>query len=324
MSALTAAVIGLGMGANHARAYAGLAQTDLIALCDPDEDSLNALGDELGIQLRFTDHRDLLEVGGLDVCSVCSPDHCHASQTVDLLAAGVHVLCEKPMAPSLQECRSMVQAAREAGRSLMVGQSYRFQGRFRAIKDLVDRGELGELYLVQSEQWNNLQGVGGAGNWRNVPGVRHPFVGGCHAMDLCRWVAGEVVEVSAYGNHLAFPEQPADDCVIANVRFAGGCLGRVLVSSGCRRPYSASPDVSGTRGTIEGFGISRGRDDPFRPLELPAETDSIAAELAGFVRSVLEGTPAPVTAEDGFGTMAACFAAVESAPTGRPVVPQGL
>lgn len=102
MSALTAAVIGLGMGANHARDYTGLAQTDLIALCDPDEDCLNAPGDELGIQLRFTDHRDLLELGSLDVCSLCSPDHFHASETLDLLAAGVHLLCEKPMAPSIE------------------------------------------------------------------------------------------------------------------------------------------------------------------------------------------------------------------------------
>ena len=320
---IRAAVIGLRMGANHARAYANHPETGLWAICDPDEGRLAQVGDAYDVPVRVKDYRELLAVEELDCCNVCSPDHFHAEQTIALLEAGIHVLCEKPMAPTLEECQAMVDASRRTGRKLMIGQSYRFQNRFRAVKALVEAGEVGTPYLVESEYWNNLEGVGGVGNWRNDPRIRHPFVGGCHAMDLCRWIAGEVVQVQALANHLAYLEQPTDDCIIAQVQFQSGCLGRVLVSSGCKRPFLTTLDVHGTAGSIVDLGITHSKTEDFAPLPgfdpaAPAN-DSIADEVAAFVECLLADGPIPVPAEDGLGTMAACFAVMESSQTGQPV-----
>jgi len=319
MSELRAAVIGLRMGRAHAEAWAANKRVTLVALVDANEDTAKQTAAELKVPKAFSDYRRVVDDPGVDVVSVATPDHFHAEQTISLLRAGKHVLCEKPMAPTLAQCADMVRAARSSGRLLMIGQSYRFNSQYAAVKQAVQDGWLGTLYLVESEYWNNLQGVGGVGNWRNDPRIRHPFVGGCHAMDLIRWVAGEIVEVSAAANHLAFPEQPTDDCIIANVKFKSGCLGRVLVSSGCRRPFLTTLDAHGDVASIVDGRIVRGKAAQWEPLPVPEMPGSIRGEINSFVEAILDGKPVAVSAEDGYGTMAACFAVVESSLTGKPV-----
>jgi predicted dehydrogenase len=217
------------------------------------------------------------------------------------------------------ECAEMVRTAQRSSSLLMIGQSYRFNSQYVAVKQAVDGGGVGTPFLVESEYWNNLMGLAGVGNWRMDPKIRHPFVGGCHAMDLIRWVGGEVAEVCAAANHLAFPDQPTDDCIFANVLFEDGCLGRVLVSSGCQRPFQTTLDVHGDRGTIVDGRIIPGKDGKWAPLSLPDLPQPIKGEINAFVESVLDGKPVPVDSKDGYGTMAACFAVVESSTKGKPV-----
>jgi len=319
MAVLRAAVIGLRMG--HAQALAAIPEVELAAVCDVDAERGRQVAQELGVEQHCTDYRALVEADGVDIVTVASPDNFHCAMTCELLASGKHVLCEKPMAPTLAESRQMALAARQAGRKLMIGQSYRFDSRYRALHDLVGSGEIGELYYVEADYWNNLQGVGGVGNWRNDPRIRHPYVGGCHAMDLLRWIAGEpVVEVMAYANHRAFLEQPTDDFILGNARFASGLLGRAIVSSGCQRPFRTSLNVYGTQGSIEDWQLSHHKGEDFGPISMPTGAPTpILAEQRAFVESVLEDTQPEVSAEDGYGTMAACFAVIESAQTGLPV-----
>ena len=318
-SKLGAAVIGLRMGRVHAEAWATNSRTKLVAVVDRNEAVAKEVAAAFGVPKVLTDYRPLLEDEEIDVVSVATPDSFHAEQTIQLLRAGTHVLCEKPMAPTLAECARMARTAQRGSSLLMIGQSYRFNPQFAAVKQAVDGGAVGTPFLVESEYWNNLMGVGGVGNWRMDPKIRHPFVGGCHAMDLIRWVGGEIVEVSAAANHMAFPEQPTDDCIFANVRFADGCLGRVLVSSGCQRPFQTTLDVHGDKGTIVDGRVIAGKDGKWVPLALPDLPPPIKGEINAFVESILDGKPVPVDAKDGYGTMVACFAVVESSAKGKPV-----
>ncbi|MCD6361651.1 MAG: Gfo/Idh/MocA family oxidoreductase, partial [Armatimonadetes bacterium] len=248
-------------------------------------------------------------------------DHFHAPFTTAALRSGKHVLCEKPMAPTWDECLEMYRASREAGRKLMIGQSYRWRQPFHAAKAAVEAGEIGEVFYVEAQYWNNLEGVGGEGNWRNDPKIRHPFIGGVHALDLTRFIAGDIVEVSAYANHMAFLEQPTDDCIIAQLRFESGAIGRALVSSGCKRKISTTLHIYGTAGTIDHDRIVHAAGKPktewdFEELPQPEIPDSILGESADFVRCIIEDTVPPVDVSDNLQTMAACFAVVASAAQG--------
>ncbi len=321
MTKLRAGVIGLRMGAAHARAYANNPDAELVALCDTNEEALHRLAAETGARFVTTSAEELIQRDDLDVINVVTPDHFHAPLTIAALEAGRHVLCEKPMAPTWEECLRMVETADRLGLKLMIGQSCRYAAQYVAVRQALDAGDLGELFFVESEYWNNLEGVGGAGNWRNDPAVRHPFLGGCHALDLTRFVGGTIVEVSAYANHLAFEDQPTDDCIVAQLVFESGALGRALVSSGCKCPGRTTLSAYGTAGTVLSGQVCRTASKPksewaYEPLPVPDLPASIDGEVAAFVRAVQrDETPAP-DGHDNLNTMAACFAVVESAARG--------
>ncbi|MEW6360484.1 MAG: Gfo/Idh/MocA family oxidoreductase [Planctomycetota bacterium] len=321
MKTLNVGVIGLRMGYGHVKAYAAQEGVKVAAVCDKDEAKLQQVAKEFHCDLATTDAKELIARKDLDIVGVCTPDHFHAPLAIAALQAGKHVLCEKPMAPTWQECLDMVKAADASGMKLMIGQSYRFNAAYAAVQQPVAEGRLGAVFYVESEYWNNLEGVGGVGNWRNDPNIRHPFLGGCHALDLTRFIAGDIVEVTAVANHLAFKAQPTDDCIIAQLVFESGAIGRALVSSGCKCPFSTTLSVYGTKGAIENGRIclaegKEKKDWKFEDLPKPAIPPPIDGEVAAFIRSIREDATPPVDGRNGARTMAACFAVVESAAKG--------
>ncbi|NOZ24274.1 MAG: Gfo/Idh/MocA family oxidoreductase [Planctomycetes bacterium] len=321
METLKVGVIGLRMGYGHVKAYAAQEGVEVVAVCDKDEEKLQQAVKEFGCDLATTDGEELIAREDLDIVGVCTPDHFHAPLTIAALKAGKHVLCEKPMAPTWQECLDMVKAADEAGKKFMIGQSYRFNPTYAAVKQPVAEGRLGTVFYVESQYWNNLEGIGGVGNWRNDPNIRHPFLGGCHALDLTRFIAGNIVEVTAVANHLAFEAQPTDDCITAHLVFESGAIGRALVSSGCKCPFSTTLSVYGTKGTIDGGRIclADGKEKKnwqFEELSKPDMPPPIDGETAAFVKSIRDDTTPPVDGRNGARTMAACFAVIESAAKG--------
>ncbi len=325
MGKVRVGVIGLRMGRGHAAAYHALEGAELVAICDANPDQLAEVAAQVGEPDGYTDADEMLARDDLDAVIVSVPDQFHAPLTIAALRSGRHVLCEKPMAPTWAECLDMYHASRESGRKLMIGQSYRWRQPFHAAKAAVAAGDIGEVFYVESQYWNNLEGNSGEGNWRNNPDIRHPFIGGAHALDLTRFIGGDIVQVSAYSNHMAFAEQPTDDCIVAQLVFESGAIGRALVSSGCKRLPLTNLHIYGTAGTITDDQIVRAAGKPkaewqFEELAQPEIADSIAGEAADFVDCIVGDTLPPVDVSDNLQTMAACFAVVESAAQGgQPV-----
>lgn len=332
------AVIGTaGIGGSHIKGIRLVERAVLTAVCDIDPKEAKRCAEANGIDRYYTDYRDMLRDGGFDCVIIATPDQCHLSQAVDSIEAGYHVLCEKPLAMTMDECRTIVDAARRSDRLFTVGQVCRKTPGFMLAKELCDKGEIGELFFVESEYAHDYSIVE-RGEWRKDPvRLRYPVVGGgCHAMDLLRWIAGDPYEVFAYSNHKVLTDWPVDDCTIAILKYPNNVIGKVLTSIGCRRPYTMRTVIYGTEGTIitdntspeiilykPSFDEKRGKHT-FSETRLPVNVNNhnVAGEIEEMVEAILGERDVETDAIEGANTVAVCLAAVRSAEEGRPIAPE--
>ena len=317
------------MAQAHMRAVKDHPSGRLVAICDTDVEKLRSTAAEMGVDAAYTDYRELIRHPGLDAVIIVTPDQLHREMTLAALDAGLHVLCEKPLALTRDDLNAIVAAGRASDRKLMVGQICRFTPGFMAAKALIDAGEIGELYYVESEYAHDYQHIITAGGWRSDP-IRNGVVGGgCHAVDLLRWVAGDPVEVTAYGNHKLLPMVDYDDCTIAILRFPNNVIGKVFVSTGCKREYTMRSCFYGTKGTVicdntsPSITLFHEVDGVLQTREIPVDISNhnTYGEFRAFADALLSGAPVPTDAEQGARTIAACMAIVQSANEHRPVAP---
>ncbi len=332
------------MATGHMRGVIRHAQANLVAICDIDVEKMNKVGDMLGIERRYQDYKELLAQPDIDAVIIVTPDAEHKDMAVAALEAGKHVLCEKPLALTREDCVDIAKAVEKSDRKFMVGQICRYTPAFKAAKEIIDRGEIGELMFVESEYAHNYEEILKPGNWRWDP-LRNGVVGGgCHAVDLLRWIVGDdPIEVQAYSNHKIFDKElPYDDSTIAIMKFPNNVIGKVFVSVACKREYTMRSVFYGTKGTIicdnksEKFKLFRdtinGVTEPvLHPTKMNSEiavgipvainNHNAAAEFEEFASIILEDKEVTTTVYEGAKTVAACFAIVDSANTGNVVVP---
>ena len=202
---IRAAIIGAGGVARtqHAPGLARLEGVTIAAVCDMDGERAAALAGEYSAK-AYTDYQRMLEEVRPDIVHVCTPEAFHYEPVMAALKAGAHVFCEKVMAESVEKARGMVGKALELGRLLGVDYNYRFIPAFRKLKEIIAAGELGRIALI------------------NV--YAHSY---CmhHAIDLVRFLGGEIVEAAAMHTRWDRPENalplPVGDLVYCPTRNEG-------------------------------------------------------------------------------------------------------
>ncbi|MCQ2396278.1 MAG: Gfo/Idh/MocA family oxidoreductase, partial [Lentisphaeria bacterium] len=313
-----AGVIGMRMGNYHCAAYEENADCILDAICDIHEDYLQEKQKEHNVRLVTTDYRDIVNDPEIDIISVASPDYFHAEHCIAALKAGKHVICEKPLTLSLEEAKAIIEESKRSKGKFMIGQVCRYAPGFVQAKQLIDQGLIGDLYFVESEYAHNYNHAKGIDNWR-IDARRDPFIGGgCHAVDLLRWIAGEMTEVSAYSNHKCLTDWPVNDCTVAIYKFASGAIGKVFVSIGCNRPYTMRSCFYGTKGTIicdntspelslcSNVLMPSGSSVVKIPVDIASH--NISAEINEFVDCIKNDKPVVTDIYEGTRTIAAAMA----------------
>ena len=150
MDKIKVGVIGCGsIGVYHIAGYQKTGKAEVKAICDIKKDVLDAAKSKYGIKKAFTDYRDLLDMDDLDAVSVCLPNYLHHPVTVDAFDAGKHVLCEKPMAISVDGALKMIEARDRAKKKLLIGLTQRFRNGSKLLKSHIEAGELGEVYFAK-------------------------------------------------------------------------------------------------------------------------------------------------------------------------------
>ncbi|MDE0505901.1 MAG: Gfo/Idh/MocA family oxidoreductase, partial [Candidatus Poribacteria bacterium] len=250
------------------------------------------------------------------------PDHLHASHSIAALRAGKHVLCEKPMTTTLQDCKDMVKAVDETGLTFMASQFMRFRPKHQAIKKLYNEGVLGRAFFVEGSYIHDMNSIYARNTWRSAPENPQNILigGGCHPLDLLRWAVGsEIEEVHAYSNGYAARDFVLEDCYIFSCRFKGGCLGKVLVTTGCRGHGMGEGFLSiyGTEATVWRDRLYPAAGES---TEIHYDDDEpIKIAVSHFVDCVMTGKQPLIDVRDGAKTVAALVAGVNSAESGVPV-----
>ena len=323
---LRAGVIGLGsMGRNHARVWdEEIDQVELVAVADPRPDTLRACADERRAR-AYADASAMLAEEELDLVSVAAPTSLHHDLTVAALAAGAHVLVEKPISATRSEAERMMSAAADAGRLLSVGHIERFNPAIVELRRRLQSGELGRIFQVAATRLGPFPD-----RIRDV-GVVVDLAP--HDLDVMRFLLG-ADPIRLYAETEQRIHTDHEDLFVGVLKFANGAVGlldinwltptkmRTLSVTGERGMYRAdylsqelvfvaNPAI----GTVEAGPAQA------RPI---ARREPLVVELEAFARAVRDGGPAPVDPREALVALQLARALVEAANTGTALSGAGL
>jgi len=216
-------VIGCGYwGPNLIRNFNGLPGAEVATIADLDPDRLEKVGLLYPSTRKTTDHREIIDDPDIGAVVVATPMSSHFALGMEAIEAGKHVFIEKPMATNSEDCRRLIAAAAERGRTLMVGHTFVYSPPVRMIKDLIDRGELGEIYYANFTRVN----LGIFQQDANVLWDLAP-----HDVAMLSFLFGaDPVAVSATGHCYVQKELGVEDVAFLNLEYPGGRLVNIHVS----------------------------------------------------------------------------------------------
>lgn len=326
------ALIGAGLqGRRRAPVLKNLKDTELKIIVSSGLEAARALAGPLGCEAS-EDWRSVVGRSDIDAVIVCTPPDSHETITVAALLAGKHVLCEKPLARSVEEGQRMAAAAKKAGKILKCGFNHRHHPAVKLAKEYFDRGDLGQPSFARA-RYGICGRPGYEKEWRADPNVAaggHFLEQGIHAIDLFRWFLGDLTEAVGFTSTQYFTGQPLDDNGMALFRSSGGATA-MLHSSLTQWKNLFSFEVYGKDGyvQVEGLGASYGiekcifgkRDfnGPFRDTvtEFRGGDISWAEEWKEFALAVKEKREPLGSALDGVESLRLAKAVYESEKTGR-------
>ena len=353
--ALRIAIIGPGKVAHlHAKAALQTPNTQLVAVYGRNPAKTEAFSLQYGIR-GYADVHEMVEQSKVDLCLVCTTHPAHREPTIAALSAGSHVLVEKPLASTLEDCDAMIEAAQQSGCYLGVISQRRFYAPSMRIREAIDAGKIGKPVLgtIQMLGWRD-EAYYKSDDWR---GTWADEGGGVlvnqspHQLDLLCWYMGDIDEVYGVWRNLNHPYIEVDDTALAIVKFKNGGLGNIIVSNSQKPGIFGKVHVHGENGASVGVqtdggalfiaGMSSITDPPVNDLwTVPGEEAKLAEfikedtaffntidatvyyfglQIAEFRDAIREGRPPMVTGEDGRKVVALFQAIYESTRKGLPV-----
>jgi predicted dehydrogenase len=325
-----------------------------VAVCGRDPTKARAFADEYGLE-PFRGVRAMVEAGGVEAVFICTPHPAHAAPAVEAVAAGAHVMVEKPLASSLADCDAMIAAADGAGVKLGVISQRRLYEPVQRVKAAIDDGKIGAPILgtvvmlgwrdeayYRSDPWRgSWLGEGGGVLVNQSP----------HQLDLLQWFMGPIDEVYAYWANLNHPTIEVEDTAVALLRFENGALGSIVVSNSQKPGIYGKVHVHGKNGASVGVqtdggamfiaGVSAVLEPPVNDLwTVPDEENLLegwkaqdtahfgtidAAEyyhklqIQDFLQAILDGRDPMITGREGRKTVELFTAIYRSQRDGAPV-----
>jgi len=277
---LKIAIVGTGnISHNHIQGYLQFAdRCQIVALVDIYPEKAEEKKRHYGLKGAnvYASHQEILNHPDIDVFDICTPPYVHAGIATDALYAGKHVLCEKPMAASLQECDAMIRAAQESGKTLSIIAQNRFTDAFWRLKKVLDSGEAGKVCHAQVDSFwwrgHSYYDLWWRGTWEKEAGgctLNHAV----HHIDAIQWMLGFPAEVVSMITNAAHDNAEVEDLSAAIFKYDSGALTQLtasvvhhgedqkIVIQGEKARVSAPWDTFSSISAPNGFPIEQ-RDTP--------------------------------------------------------------
>ena len=344
---LKVGIIGVGgIARMHLPGWEASEHTEVVAGCDIDASVIEAWGKRQDIANVTTDPDALFSDSRIDLIDICTPNKSHADLAIAGLEAGKHVLCEKPLAPTLEAIRRMMDAEEKSPGMLMTAQHFRFEGTSKALKAEIETGALGDVYHARSWLLRRASMITKPGfTLKELSGGGACIDIGVHVLDLTLWFMGFPRATSVTGvarselskQEGAFlnrkvvipPEMDVEEFAAAFVRFENGATLILEVS------WLLHHDVPGEDPQIWLYGTRGGcrwprceiyesntvnRQHYNRSLKLTKEKlEAHALECAEFAQAIIDGAPSPVPASQSLQVMAILDGVYRSQASGGEV-----
>jgi len=348
-------LIGYGKVANlHAQALKDSKSATLVSVCGHNKEKCDTFAGKWGISSRVS-VAQMSELDNIDAVIITTPHPRHRDDAIAAFDADCHVLVEKPMALSVEECTDMIEAGKKAGKSLSVISQRRWYPSCIRIKEAIIAGKLDKAAIAQviilgwrdeayynSDPWRGKWITEGGGVLIN----QAP-----HQFDLMCWFMGPVAEIQAYWENINHPYIEVEDTAVASIRFQNGGLGSVLVSNSQKPGIFAKVHIHGSSGTSTGVQTDGGAmfvagqsgilETPVNDLwTIPGEQNLLAAwkkedddffktidattyffteQINDFVQAIEEDRDPLITGEDGRETVKVIEGIYRSGREHRPI-----
>jgi predicted dehydrogenase len=330
-------IVGCGIGRSHAADFKKLpAQFQVTAVCDIEPAKAYALAAEQDIPHVVADIAEMCRLDDVDVIDIGTPSHLHYEQTLQALAAGKHVICEKPVASSLKAVDELIAAEARSGKRVMPIFQYRFRSGIQKLKLLVDAGVTGRAYLTTVETaWRRrpeYYAVPWRGKWKTELGG--PLVTlAIHAHDALYYILGPARSVFARTATMVNPIE-TEDCVSASLEMADGSLCSLSVTTGsaqeitrhrfCFSNMVAESNTQPYANTCDPWTfVGDSPEAEQRIQETLARFEALPEGFAGqfyrFHQALQADAALPVTLADARAALELITAIYTSAQTGQPV-----
>ena len=282
-------IAGLGFGAEFIPIYQAHPDAELVAICQRSEPALTAVGDSFGVARRYTAFEDMIADSDIDAVHINTPIPSHAEHTIAALRAGKHVACTVPMATTLDECRAIVAAVRESGKTYMMMETVVYSREFLHVQDLAADGTIGRIQFLRGAHHQEM--AGWPGYWEGLPPMHYAT----HAVGPVLTLAGALAEsVVCLGSGAISPTLAARhgspfavESALVTLRDSviGAEIARSLFETA--REYVESFTVFGDLASFEweqtqGSGHVLHVGEVPKPIEVPDFADRLPAEIAHF------------------------------------------
>jgi len=317
-------VIGCGSIAqeSHLPAIAKIPSLRLVAVADVDESRAQLAEQKFGALHAYRDYRQLLGNKDVDAVDICTQTKYHADIAVAAAQSGRHVLCEKPIALTLEEADRMIEACSRNKVKLMIAHSRRFIPRYRIVRQTIREGRIGRPIWATQISRRHLVEVG---SWYFDPKMTYGPIAevGIHEADLLRWMfADNVAEVQAVAR-ARDPNSPLYDQVFAALRFKKGAVASFEVGYVLPKSYTqyTSLEVLGSAGMVFASDthmnvVVQGRDEgvtyPLAYSDLLSVNSAYEEEILAFANSIITDKEPPVTGADARAALEIILATLQS------------
>lgn len=341
---LRVGVLGAGQIAQaaHFESCTKAANADLYAICDVADDLREQMAITHGAEKTYNDYDRMLADPDIDAVIIATADAFHVPASIRALEAGKHVLCEKPVGLTVEECRDLKAAVETSGKVFQVGHMKRFDAGLQAAKRFI-RDEMGALVALKAWYCDSTHRypmtdavqplIVTSANARK-PSTNpkadlrryYMLAHGCHLIDTARYFAGDIVSVEA-----RLSERAGIWCWFVDVELASGALGHLDLTVQVRMDWHEGFQIYGENGSILGKTFNpwyyrSSEVDIFREADgathrvLGADGHFYRRQMEGFARTILDGAPMEgADIDDGLASVQAMVAIARSVESGKAV-----